>query len=325
MENTLAENRREAPMNTPSKQDSVALGISAAERETGLSKDTLRVWERRYGFPRPTRNEHGERLYPADQVNTLQLLKRLIDLGHRPAKIIALGNDQLRALLAARALDGAPAPAPHAKLAYYMEAVSQHRVETLRRRLEWALLEAGLARFVMEVVAPLNALVGEAWSRGELEIYEEHLYCETIETMLRHAVHTVPHADSSPRVLLTTLPGEIHGLGLLMVETLLTLEGCRCISLGPQTPRGDIMLAAGNEEVDIVALSFSSLARQGVVDDNLRWLREHLAPHVQLWAGGSGARQYATDGAQVVVFESLAEIQGAVERWRATHPAPRAA
>jgi hypothetical protein len=27
------------------------MNIAAVERETGLGKDTLRVWERRYGFP----------------------------------------------------------------------------------------------------------------------------------------------------------------------------------------------------------------------------------------------------------------------------------
>ncbi|MCK7493491.1 MAG: MerR family transcriptional regulator [Comamonadaceae bacterium] len=34
------------------------------ERDTGLSKDTLRVWERRYGFPLPGRDALGERTYP---------------------------------------------------------------------------------------------------------------------------------------------------------------------------------------------------------------------------------------------------------------------
>ena len=36
-------------------------GIAAVERDTGLSKDILRVWERRYGFPKPGRDAFGER------------------------------------------------------------------------------------------------------------------------------------------------------------------------------------------------------------------------------------------------------------------------
>jgi hypothetical protein len=49
-------------------------GISAVERDTGISKDLLRAWERRYGFPAPLRDLSGERVYPAEQVQRLRLL-----------------------------------------------------------------------------------------------------------------------------------------------------------------------------------------------------------------------------------------------------------
>ena len=39
------------------------VSIRVVERETGLSKDVLRIWEKRYGFPLPERTELGERLY----------------------------------------------------------------------------------------------------------------------------------------------------------------------------------------------------------------------------------------------------------------------
>ena len=70
-------------MNNPS------FNIAAVERDTGLSKDVLRMWERRYGFPVPDRDGHGERIYPAEQVERLRLIKRLMDAGHRPGKLIA--------------------------------------------------------------------------------------------------------------------------------------------------------------------------------------------------------------------------------------------
>ena len=63
------------------------VSIAAVERDTGLSKDTLRVWERRYGFPQPERDAYGERVYPSEQVDKLRLVKRLMDQGHRPGKI----------------------------------------------------------------------------------------------------------------------------------------------------------------------------------------------------------------------------------------------
>ena len=53
------------------------LNISAVERETGLSKDVLRIWERRYGFPEPQRDDNAERLYPPEQVAKLRTIKQL--------------------------------------------------------------------------------------------------------------------------------------------------------------------------------------------------------------------------------------------------------
>ena len=64
---------------TPASSDD-GLPIAAVERETGLGKDTLRVWERRYGFPTPSRNPSGDRIYSAEQVQQLKLISRLLDV-----------------------------------------------------------------------------------------------------------------------------------------------------------------------------------------------------------------------------------------------------
>jgi MerR HTH family regulatory protein len=84
-------------MNEPSSTSPGLLSITAVERDTGLSKDTLRIWERRYGFPKPERDAAGERAYPMAQVERLRALKRLLDAGHRPGKVVTLSIDELLA------------------------------------------------------------------------------------------------------------------------------------------------------------------------------------------------------------------------------------
>ncbi|NCN23783.1 MAG: MerR family transcriptional regulator [Gallionella sp.] len=73
--------------------------IASVERETGIGKDTLRVWEKRYGFPIPARNARGERLYPAAQIEQLILVKRLLDKGIRPGKVVGLDCAALENML----------------------------------------------------------------------------------------------------------------------------------------------------------------------------------------------------------------------------------
>ena len=73
--------------------------ISEVERDTGLAKETLRVWERRYDFPQPERDEQGERLYPHTQVEQLRIIRRLMDHGFRPGKIVGKNLGQLQEML----------------------------------------------------------------------------------------------------------------------------------------------------------------------------------------------------------------------------------
>jgi len=87
-------------------------------------------------------------------------------------------------------------------------------------------------------------------------------------------------------VLLTTLKGEEHQLGLLMAEALLAAEGAACISLGPQTPVADIVIAVARTAPQIVALSFSAAYPWRKARDGLLELRDALPAETELWAGG---------------------------------------
>ena len=303
------------PIKTP-----IHLSIAAVERDTGLSKDTLRVWERRYGFPNPERDHFGERIYSIDQVDRLRAIRRLMDIGYRPGKIIGLSLEDLQAL-AESVPQAAPLPSEDqaADLDQLMNVLKSQEIEDLRRQLSQRVLRLGLARFVTELVAPLTERVGDTWARGQLEIYEEHLFTESMQVVLRNAISTIPQPGNRPRVLLTTFPSEPHGMGLLMVEALLALEGCRCFSLGVQTPVWDIVLAAQAQDIDLVVLSFSPVMNPTLVVDGLTELRAKLPTSVEVWAGGRcpvlGRR--APDGIRVVT--EFADLTKSVVDWRHRH------
>ena len=273
--------------------DSLPMTISAVERDTGLAKDTLRVWERRYGFPQPTRDAHGERLYPACQVERLRLIKRLIDQGYRPGRLLAKGEDDLLAIAAAPQRSKlAEAVGDQETVHKIIGLIKAHDIQGLRQGLSQAMMRQGLQRFVLDTVVPLNQSVGEAWMRGELQVFEEHLYSEQITSLLRQAISSLPPGSGQQsRLLMTTVPEEKHVLGLLMAECLLALEGATCISLGAQTPLLDIQLAAAAHCVDVVILSFSSGFASRQVVPVLVQLRELLPEPVQLWVGGAGVRK----------------------------------
>lgn len=302
----------------------VLFSISDVERDIGVAKETLRVWERRYGFPQPQRDANGERVYPPEQVQRLSLVKRLLDQGYRPGKIMALGAAELTEL-GARPGNAAPARGlDDPEIRACIDLLKAHKLAELRQRLSQAMLLMGLQRGVLELVAPLTTAVGAAWARGEVAVFEEHLYSEMLQTVMRAAIAAATqqagHAVASPRVLLTTVPQERHGLGLLMAEALLALEGAHCVSLGVQTPLGEIVEAARTQRADIVALSFSGVSTPRSAVENINELRTRLGEQVEVWNGGAGvelARRHLGPGAVL----DLAAIPAAVARWRAQHGA----
>jgi len=293
----------------------MTFNISAVERETGLSKDVLRMWERRYGFPKPGRDEHGERQYTLSEVARLRAIKRLMDVGMRPGKVIHRALDELNSLADARATPRTEQIAPPLERDI-LTRLRNHDAPGLQHELANLLMKEGLQRFVLDVLVPLNRAVGDAWMRGELQVFEEHVYTEQLQIVLRAAINAFPRQTGSPRVLLTTFPGEQHGLGLLMVETLLVPEGAQCISLGTQTPLEDIRRAALAHDAQIVALSFSAAFPVRQASEGLAALRRQIAPTTAVWAGGEMTRRLRARLPGVSLVPDLAATLGVLKDWR---------
>lgn len=311
---TMSQNSPEPPAPTP-------WSIADIERDTGLGKDTLRVWERRYGFPQPLRDARGDRVYDQAQLERLMLVKRLLDAGHRPGKLVPLPLEGLQALLQTSQLAPGKADRPPAGLARWQELLHRGEAPELRSGLRRELKRLGLARAIEDLLAPLGREIGAAWLAGDLTIHQEHLFSEALQAVLRESVAALD-ADigplaGRPRVLLTTLPQEQHQLGLLMAECYFALERCERIALGVNTPLAEILASAAHYRADIVALSISQHAPAREVGEQLRRLREQLPAGVELWIGGSwtdSGRRRLPAGVQRV--SSAARVSQCLARWR---------
>lgn len=320
----------EPPFPAPAEMAAAAsLSIAAVARDTGIGKDTLRVWERRYGFPAPARDAFGERAYPPSQVDKLRVVSRLMDAGFRPARLVPMDMAELQALtgeLGRQADAGAGAGQAGTATDELLGLIQRADLAALSSKLEAIQARMAPSEFVVDVVAPLVAAVGRGWMAGEVQVYQEHLCTEILQRLLRKAIGSIPPTQPAlgPRVLLTTLPGEPHGLGLLMAEVLLAHEGASCWALGLQTPVGETAAAAAAFNADVVALSCSGCMPENGVISGLADLRRALDDRVELWAGGSAAalQRRALEGVRPVT--SLKAIAEAVGRWRGQHDGRKA-
>jgi len=283
--------------------------ISVVARETGLTSETLRKWEDRYGFPTPVRTASGARLYTAWQIERLREVKRQIDIGIRPAIAVKTGGETVfpTECFALEECEASPRAELTALINTAISALRRHDPEELRSLLEQDLAHFGLTHFVTTTVASLNYAVGETWSQTGLRVHEEHMYSCVVQSVLDIASQKFVIKDGTPRVLLTTLPGELHLLGTYMAKALFAELGANCLFLGAQTPVAEIVSATEAYRIDLIGLSFSPAFPTRQISPLLKLLRSAVPAAVPIWIGGKGASKVAGFPAGVRYFRDIAE------------------
>src|SRR5690554_5749377 len=88
-----------------STEEEATLNIGALSIATGVPVETIRTWERRYGFPRSRRNEAGHRIYDLETIEHLRLITSVLAVGYRPSQLQGRTRQELEELLDLSAAD----------------------------------------------------------------------------------------------------------------------------------------------------------------------------------------------------------------------------
>lgn len=282
--------------------------IGDVAEATGLSVDTIRVWERRYGRPRPVRLPSGHRRYTEEQIRWLRRIAEALSRGHRPSGVVPLPEQKLDQLLEptgtvasdewserildlARRFEGAP----------ILEELSREAIRT------------GARTFVLDRLAPLSVAAGRAWADGRLRIRHEHYLTGLVDDVLRDLRRKTPESDDGPLVVLATMVGERHGLGIQMAALVAKVAGARVRLLGTDVPPEELIAAAAETGANAVAVGVSLFTGGPQTDRELASLRAALPAEVRLLIGGRGARGVRRGPRGVEYAADLA----AFERWLA--------
>jgi methylmalonyl-CoA mutase cobalamin-binding subunit len=92
-----------------------------------------------------------------------------------------------------------------------------------------------------------------------------------------------------PVVVLATLPGEEHALGLQMAALVLAWCGCRIVYLGAQAPVDELAQLARDLGARAVAVSVSIATAGKATNAMLGRVRRRLPKRAALVVGGQGA------------------------------------
>ncbi|MGE0683990.1 MAG: MerR family transcriptional regulator, partial [Candidatus Binatia bacterium] len=230
-------------MTTPRDQEGEGggkLSIGALSRSTGIPVETLRTWERRYGFPVPERKPSGHRVYSVAHVPRLRRIAEALMRGHRASETVPASEKDLAELL-----DITPVATSDVSqvvrredptIFALLKAVEAFNAEQLMHLLTADWRRLGILSFLLKRIAPLIRAVGEEWAAARLGIHHEHFLSERIGDLLRSLRLPLEERARGPLVIFASLPGESHGLGLQMAALILASVGCRILYLGTEVP-----------------------------------------------------------------------------------------
>jgi methanogenic corrinoid protein MtbC1 len=293
------------------------LSIGALSRATGVGVETLRTWERRYGFPAPDRKPSGHRAYPMDSVKRLRRIAAAVAQGHRAGDAVRASDEHLSELLGVlAAVAPAPATAPNGALApdTLLAFVERFDGDGLTRVLasEWGRL--GPMAFLQHRVAPLVEAVGVAWETGKLEVRHEHFLSERVGDLLR--AYRLPFDDRArgPAVVLATLPGESHAIGLQMAALVIAMHGCRVCYVGTEVPLLELAGVAIDVDAGAIGLSVSIATRGARTAKAIAKVRSLVSRRTRLVLGGAGAPAAVPGTSVVGDLSSLAQWASTLAR-----------
>jgi DNA-binding transcriptional MerR regulator/methylmalonyl-CoA mutase cobalamin-binding subunit len=254
---------------------------------TGLSPDTLRAWERRYGAVQPTRDDNGRRLYEGAEVAKLRLLRQAVDLGQPIHRVAGLTIAELEDLVR-EGRDREPAQGLSDLVTRLLDAVANYRPDLCDEILGLAIAGLSPRDAVHFVLSPALVQAGARWHAGEFSAAQEHLLTASVERLVMTTLHTFQKSARGPGMLFGTLAGERHAIGSLLAAFLAASQGMRCIYLGADLPPFELAKAAVLSDASAVVLSLAtsppSLERQ------LQELCRELPPDIEVWLGGAATQ-----------------------------------
>ena len=293
----------------------VTYPIRTVAQLTGLTLDTLRAWERRYGAVVPERDDRG-RCYTDAHVERLRLLRSVVEAGYSIGRVAGISDKELRKL--SQRLKNATTEEEQAPditstemqyLAPFLAAVDDFsftRASAEMARLSVLLPPAALIR---DIALPLMRITGDRWHKGAWTIAQEHLVSAILSHLVGSLVRLYQPGPGAPKILVATPPGERHEFGILASAMMVVTHSCELLYLGVDLPAAEIADAATRGKADIVLLGVRRLKSRLQGMDAVNSLAGLLADTVKFWVGGPVHVTKVNMPARVVAIPDFEELE----------------
>ena len=286
------------------KQPGNLLTIGELSKKTGIATHTLRMWEKRHGAPKAIRLPSGHRRYPLEEVERLKTVAQALKLGFRAGKVVGGTPEELNRLLGLETSDSSRVPSSipindSDILNQCIDWITQYDEESFEMEMHRQWGQRGPLEFVIRLAAPLVTRMGQEWHNGNLSVAHEHFATGILNNFLASRWRKQNQRKDGPTVILSTLPGESHILGLQMCATVISVTDWKIVSLDLDVPEEEIVATVERCESSLLCVSVSEWYTASQAKPILWRLRKQLGQHTEILVGGGGTPQNL-DGINVI-------------------------
>jgi len=268
--------------------DTPLYNIAAVVQRTGVPATTIRAWERRYAYPKPHRDEGGQRLYSERDVETIRWLLEQTTQGVAISRAVdMLRNGHARSdpgVVRTPPRGGRSFAAVRADLGQALLTLDAERADVI---LAEAFTLFSVEDVCLHVFQPLLVDLGDRWHAGELSVAEEHYATSFVRARLFGLLQAYQgQHNPAPLVFTACAPDEWHEVGILIVSVFLARRGVSVRYLGPNLPLEGLAAIVARHHPAAVVLSAQSPETARKLRRAAHAVQEGAPPHPRLAFGG---------------------------------------
>jgi MerR family transcriptional regulator, light-induced transcriptional regulator len=224
--------------------------IKDLENLSGIKAHTIRIWEQRYSFLKPSRTDTNIRFYSNDELKKILNVALLNKFGFKISHIDKMSEAEIcEKILSLN----------------QQEALQDRIVNTLIQNMVDLDIEAfeqvlndfigarGIEKTISQIIFPFLQKIGILWLTNHINPGQEHLVTNIIRQKLIAGIETVRSTIKINKSVLLFLPEtEYHELSLLFMNYMLKNKGVTTIYLGCSIPLKDVEYLVNLKKPDYI-------------------------------------------------------------------------
>ncbi len=280
--------------------------IKELEALSGIKAHTIRIWEQRYHFLKPSRTDTNIRRYSNGELKTLLTVALLNKYGYKISRIDGMSQEERSiAILELTGHEAANERLVNRMIGYMIDMKNIEFEKSLNDHIR----VHGIENAITELIFFFLEKVGILWHTNHIVPVQEHIVSNIVRQKILSAIDSLPLVHKESPVFLLFLPeDEHHEMGLLYVHYLLRKKKLPVIYLGSSVPLKDVQFLFNTKNPDYLYLHLTSFPRKHNLQKYLSTLSQSF-PGSKILLSGSAIQDHKKAlASNMVRFQSLEEV-----------------